>query len=62
MKAAGIQKGSSNPNTNKVGSVTRAQVEEIANTKMADLNANDLEAAVRIISGTARSAGLEVKG
>lgn len=62
MKAAGIQKGSGNPNTNKVGSVTRAQVEEIANTKMADLNANDLEAAVRIIAGTARSAGLEVKG
>lgn len=62
FKAAGIQKGSSNPNTNKVGVVTRAQVEEIANTKMADLNANDIEAAVRIIAGTARSAGLEVKG
>ncbi len=62
FKAAGIQKGSSNPNTNKVGAVTRAQVEEIANTKMADLNANDIEAAVRIIAGTARSAGLEVKG
>lgn len=62
FKAAGIQKGSGNPNTNKVGVVTRAQVEEIANTKMADLNANDIEAAVRIISGTARSAGLEVKG
>jgi large subunit ribosomal protein L11 len=62
FKAAGIQKGSGTPNTSKVGSVTRAQVEEIANTKMVDLNANDLEAAVRIISGTARSAGLEVKG
>ncbi len=62
FKAAGVQKGSGNPNTNKIGTVTRAQVEEIANTKMADLNANDIEAAVRIISGTARSAGLEVKG
>jgi large subunit ribosomal protein L11 len=62
FKAAGIQKGSGTPNTSKVGTVTRAQVEEIANTKMADLNANDIEAAVRIIAGTARSAGLEVKG
>lgn len=61
-KAAGIKSGSSNPNTKKVGKVTRAQVEEIANTKMADLNANDLDAAVRIISGTARSAGIEVEG
>jgi len=62
LKAAGLQKGSSNPNTNKVGAVTMAQVEEIAKTKMQDLNANDLEAAIRTISGTARSAGLEVKG
>jgi len=62
LKAAGLQKGSSNPNTNKVGAVTMAQVEEIAKTKMPDLNANDLEAAIRTISGTARSAGLEVKG
>lgn len=62
LKAAGVQKGSGNPNTNKVGTITRAQVEEIAKTKMVDLNANDLEAAVRIIAGTARSAGLEVKG
>ena len=61
FKAAGIQKGSGRPNTSKVGSVTRAQVEEIAKTKMPDLNANELEAAVRTISGTARSAGLEVK-
>jgi large subunit ribosomal protein L11 len=61
-KAAGIKKGSGEPNTNKVGKVTKAQLEEIANTKMADLNANDLEAAVRIIAGSARSMGLEVEG
>lgn len=61
FKAAGVQKGSGKPNTSKIGSVTRAQVEEIAKTKMPDMNANDLEAAVRTISGTARSAGLEVK-
>lgn len=61
-KAAGIASGSSNPNTQKVGKVTRAQLEEIANTKMKDLNASDLDAAVRIIAGTARSAGIEVEG
>ena len=61
-KAAGIQKGSGNPNTNKVGKVTRAQLEEIATTKMADLNALDMDAAVRIIAGSARSAGIEVEG
>jgi large subunit ribosomal protein L11 len=61
-KAAGVAKGSSTPNTEKVGSVTRAQLEEIANTKMADLNANDLDAAVRIIAGSARAMGLEVEG
>ncbi len=61
-KAAGIQKGSGTPNTNKVGKVTRAQLEEIANTKMADLNAGDLDAAVNIIAGSARSAGIEVEG
>ena len=60
-KAAGIQKGSSVPNLNKVGKVTRAQLEEIANTKMADLNANDLETAVKIIAGSARSMGLTVE-
>ena len=60
-KAAGIAKGSGTPNSNKVGSVTRAQLEEIANTKMADLNANDMDAAVRIIAGSARSMGLEVE-
>jgi len=61
-KAAGIQKGSGVPNMNKVGTVTRAQLEEIANTKMADLNANDLDAAVNIIAGSARSMGLNVEG
>ncbi len=62
MKAAGIPKGSGTPNTNKVGKVTRAQLEEIAETKMKDLNANDMEAAVKIIAGSARSMGLEVEG
>jgi len=61
-KAAGVPKGSGVPNMDKVGKVTRAQLEEIANTKMADLNANDLEAAVKIIAGSARSMGLEVEG
>lgn len=60
-KAAGITKGSPVPNMDKVGTVTRAQLEEIANTKMADLNANDLEAAVSIIAGSARSMGLNVE-
>jgi large subunit ribosomal protein L11 len=59
MKAVGIQKGSSTPHINKVGKVTRAQLEEIANVKMPDLNATDLDAAVRIVAGTARSMGLE---
>jgi large subunit ribosomal protein L11 len=61
-KAAGVAKGSSTPNSVKVGKVTRAQLEEIANTKMPDLNANDLESAVQIIAGTARSMGLDVEG
>ncbi len=61
-KAAGISSGSSNPNTSKVGKVTRAQLEEIANVKMADLNAASLDAAVRIIEGSARSMGLDVEG
>jgi len=61
-KAAGITSGSAVPNVNKVGTVTRAQLEEIANTKMADLNANDLDAAVNIIAGSARSMGLVVEG
>lgn len=61
-KAAGIKSGSSTPNSVKVGKVTRAQLEEIANAKMKDLNANDLEAAVSIIAGSARSMGLDVEG
>ncbi|HEX2164258.1 MAG TPA: 50S ribosomal protein L11 [Thermoanaerobaculia bacterium] len=61
-KAAGVDKGSGEPNRNKVGKVTAAQVEEIARTKMADLNAADLDAAKRIIAGTARSMGLDIQG
>ena len=59
-KAAGIQKGSGTPNTSKVGKVTRAQVQEIAEIKMPDLNAYDVESAMKIIEGSARSAGLTV--
>ena len=61
-KAAGIQKGSGTPNTEKVGTVTRAQLEEIVKTKEPDLNAADMDAAVRIIAGSARSMGLDVEG
>jgi large subunit ribosomal protein L11 len=61
-KAAGIGKGSGTPNTNKVGKVNRAQIEEIARAKMPDLTAADLDAAVRSIAGSARSMGLEVEG
>jgi len=61
-KAAGIKKGSGVPNTNKVGKVTRAQLQEIAELKMEDLNAADIDAAIRIIAGSARSMGLEVEG
>ena len=61
-KAAGIQSGSSAPNSNKVGKVTRSQVEDIARTKRPDLTAADLEAAVRTIAGSARSAGIVVEG
>ena len=61
-KAAKLQKGSAKPLTDKVGSVTRAQVEEIAKTKMKDLTAADLEAAVRTIAGSARSMGITVEG
>tara|TARA_Y100000748_G_scaffold24469_1_gene18449 strand:- start:168 stop:608 length:441 start_codon:yes stop_codon:yes gene_type:complete len=60
-KAAGIEKGSGTPNSVKVGSVTLQQVEEIAKVKMEDLNANTLEAAVKIISGSARSMGITVE-
>lgn len=62
MKAAKIQKGSAIPNKNKVGTVTQAQLEEIAQMKMVDLNCYDVEAGAKIIAGTARSMGLEVKG
>lgn len=60
-KALGIEKGSGNPKKDKVGKLTRAQVEEIANIKMPDLNANDLEAAKKIVAGAARSMGVEVE-
>ena len=61
-KAAGLKKGSGTPHSDKVGRVNRTQLEEIANTKMADLNANDMDAAVRIIAGSARSMGIETEG
>jgi large subunit ribosomal protein L11 len=61
-KAAGIPKGSGTPNKQKVGKVSRAQVEEIAKTKLTDLNCNTLEAAVRIVEGSARSMGVEIVG
>ncbi len=60
-QAAKVEKGSAEPHVNKVGSVTREQVRRIAQAKMADLNANDLEAAMKIVEGTARSMGLTVK-
>jgi large subunit ribosomal protein L11 len=61
-KAAGVEKGSGEPNKKKIGKVTRAQVEEIAKTKLPDLNAANLEAAVKTIEGTARSMGIEIQG
>ena len=61
-KAAGIEKGSGEPNRDKVGKVTREQLKEIAKIKMQDLNANDIEAAMRMIEGTARTMGIEVVG
>ena len=60
-KAAGITKGSAEPNREKIGSITRAQLEEIVTAKQKDLNANDMDQAVKIIAGTARSMGVEVK-
>jgi large subunit ribosomal protein L11 len=59
-RAAGIAKGSAVPNREKVGQVTKQQVQEIATTKLADLNASDMEAAIKIIEGTARSMGVKV--
>ncbi len=61
-KAAGVQKGSGEPNKNKVGTVTAEQLEEIATMKMADLNANNVKHAARMIAGTARSMGIQVVG
>ena len=61
IKAAGVPKGSGMPQTDKVGAVSRAQLREIAEKKMADLNANDIEAAEKIIAGTARSMGITIK-
>ncbi|NUL48517.1 50S ribosomal protein L11 [Cellulosimicrobium funkei] len=61
-KAAKVSKGSSTPHTDKVGKLTQAQCEEIAQTKMEDLNANDIQAAAKIIAGTARSMGITVEG
>ncbi len=60
-KAAGLDKGSGEPNRKKVGSITRTQLKEIAQTKMPDLNANDIEAAMNIVEGTARNMGITVK-
>jgi large subunit ribosomal protein L11 len=62
LRAAGIQKGSGVPNKDKVGKVTRQQVEEIAKTKMPDLNAASLDAAIKTVEGTARSMGIEIQG
>jgi len=62
LKAAKLEKGSGEPNKTKVGKVTRAQIKEIAELKMVDLNANDIEHAMLQIEGTARSMGIEVKG
>ena len=61
-KAIKLEKGSGEPHKTKVGTITRAQLEEIAKTKMEDLNANDIDAAVKIIAGTARSMGVKVQG
>ncbi len=60
-KAAGVERGSNEPNKKKVATITRAQLQEIAQTKMPDLNANDIEAAMKIISGTARNMGITIK-
>ena len=62
LKAAGVDKGSGTPHTSKVGSVTMDQVRQIAQTKMADLNSDDIDQAAKIIAGTARSMGLTIKG
>lgn len=61
LKAAKVEKGSGNPNSNKVGKITKAQAKEIAEKKMKDLNAKDIEGAVKIVAGSARSIGVDVK-
>ncbi len=61
QKAAGVERGSGEPNRKKVGSITRTQLREIAQTKLPDLNANDIDAAMRIVEGTARNMGVTVK-
>ena len=61
-KAAGVEKGAANPLTGKVGKVSKEQIRQIAEQKMEDLNANDLEAAAKIVEGTARSMGIEISG
>ncbi|OHA15904.1 MAG: 50S ribosomal protein L11 [Candidatus Tagabacteria bacterium RIFCSPLOWO2_01_FULL_42_9] len=60
-KAAGIEKGSANPRTSKIGKVSKAKISEIAQRKMEDLNADDIEGAIKIVSGTARSMGIEIE-
>lgn len=62
FKAAGIEKGSGKPNISKAGKITRAQLREIAEKKLRDLNANDIEGAMKIVEGTARNAGIEIVG
>ena len=62
FKAAGIEKGSGKPNISKVGKITRAQLREIAEKKIGDLNANDIEAAMKIVEGTAKNAGVSIVG
>jgi large subunit ribosomal protein L11 len=61
LKAAGAERGSNEPNKKSVGSITRAQLQEIAQTKLPDLNANDVEAAMKIVEGTARNMGVKIK-
>jgi large subunit ribosomal protein L11 len=61
-KAAGVERGSGEPNKKKVGSISKAQLQEIAQTKLPDLNANDIEAAMKIVEGTARNMGITITG
>jgi large subunit ribosomal protein L11 len=61
LKAAGVEKGSGKPNTSKVGTITQAQLREIAETKMPDISANDIEAAMKIVAGSCRSIGIKIE-